>query len=315
MFKDIYDFWDIPKFKNNTISEYWSQHFCVSRSINIYETYQNIESVTYNNFLYLTSKTWNTKIRNFNSRCNHKYVYIINFQTIRVNLMCKIFYSNAKTIKINYGSKLKYLIIPNCEKLLINGCTNNTLKMIYAPKLKECYSRKQSIFKPYGLFYAPMLNESSITFNNIINLTGVKSNESYAAMINDKVQFYDTVNIDYGYLYKHSKMVEGFNKTDTFTIEDLIKFIKDDNEKHNSSIFNILCDKTENYIKFILIQLFFSNQQEINDDIQNLIYNLSLLQLKNLITDIVLITQHPFKIEPKEINKFEEYENGFIDLN
>ena len=315
MFKDIQDFWDIPEFKNNTVSKIWNQKYCFHRLTNTYEFSKNIEAVTYNNFLYLVSKHWNMKNRNLNYFCNRKYIYIINFKDIKVNLGCKIFYSNAKTIKIHYNSNLKYLIAPNCEKLTITGLSSDTFKIIYTPELKEFTSRKHNIFKPYGLFYAPKLKKSSISLKDIINLTDVKSNDSYAAMINDKIQIYSNIDIDYDYLYKHSRMVEGFNETDIFTIEDLIKFVKDNDETHYSALFNILSDKTENYIKFILIQLFFSNQQNIDEDVENLVYNLSLLQLKNLIVNTILITQHPFKINPCEQSKFYEFTNGFINVN
>jgi len=311
---DITDFWYIPKFKENTTPRCWNQHGCLHRVSNTYEVYNNIESIKYNKFLYLTSNIWNSKYKNFNSFCRSKYMYIINFEEIKVDVGCKIFYSNAKIINLEHNSHLKYLIIPNCEKLTLTGYKEKTFKIIYAPKLKSLNSKKPNIFQEYGLIYAPNITSSNINFNKVINLTSVQSNVSYASYNNNKVQFYDNMTLDYDYIYKHSKMVEVSNKIDIFTIDNLKEFIESNNKMHYSNLFNILSNKTENYIKFILIQLFFSNQKNVIDDVKNLMFHLNSLSIENLISNVILMTQQPFQINPCKQSKFDEYENGFIDL-
>jgi hypothetical protein len=241
-------------------------------------------------------------------------MYIINFEEIKVDVGCKIFYSNAKIINLEHNSHLKYLIIPNCEKLTLTGYKEKTFKIIYAPKLKSLNSKKPNIFQEYGLIYAPNITSSNINFNKVINLTSVQSNVSYASYNNNKVQFYDNMTLDYDYIYKHSKMVEVSNKIDTFTIDNLKEFIESNNKMHYSNLFNILSNKTENYIKFILIQLFFSNQKNVIDDVKNLMFHLNSLSIENLISNVILMTQQPFQINPCKQSKFDEYENGFIDL-
>jgi hypothetical protein len=223
-----------------------------------------------------------------------------------VDISSKVFYSNAKTIKMRYTLRLKYLILPNCRDLQMIGHIDARVQFIYAPRLVKFSINRKTLFKDYALLYAPRLRECYASLHNVINLTSIECNDTYTnyyiGVINDSIQFYDDLNIDYEYLYKHSSLVQGFNQTDFFSIDDMISMIENNN--HPSKFFNIISKKTRNYILLVLIQFFFTNQKNCNDDIKNLIFNLSLLQMNDIIIPTILATQRPFKIVPGEINEF-----------